>query len=119
MRVPEFLEAFRVVEKPFNSKTGDQFGMFLIPVIKGSFRKFTVVVAPCDHEWKHISVSLPDRCPTWSEMCMIKDLFWDEDETVIQYHPKKSEYVNVHKYCLHLWWHKDIILPPTEFVGPA
>ena len=25
--------------------------------------------------WDHVSVSLADRCPTWAEMCFIKDLF--------------------------------------------
>ena len=54
-------------------------------------------------QWEHVSVSLPNRCPTWGEMCLVKDLFWDEDETVIQFHPKKSAYVNHHEFCLHLW----------------
>ena len=52
---------------------------------------------------EHVSVSLPRRCPTWEEMAMIKDIFWDDEETVIQFHPKKSEYVNVHQFCLHMW----------------
>lgn len=53
--------------------------------------------------WEHVSVSLPDRCPTWEEMCSIKDLFWDEEDVVIQYHPNKSAYINMHPHCLHLW----------------
>ena len=32
-----------------------------------------------------------------------KALFWDEDDCVIQYHPPRSEYVNNHQNCLHLW----------------
>ena len=26
-----------------------------------------------------------------------------QDECVVQFHPPKSEYVNLHPYCLHLW----------------
>lgn len=69
--------------------------------------------------WEHVSVSLPNRCPTWEEMCFIKDLFWDEDETVIQFHPPKKNYVNEHKFCLHLWkpTHFEQRLPPVFTVG--
>ena len=56
-----------------------------------------------ESDWEHVSVSLPDRCPTWEEMCRVKDLFWPPDETVIQFHPRKTRYVNLHPFCLHLW----------------
>lgn len=66
--------------------------------------------------WEHVSVSRQDRCPTWDEMCQVKDLFWDEDDCVIQYHPPKSEYVNNHKYCLHLWRPIGVELPMPESI---
>ena len=25
--------------------------------------------------WEHVSVSLRNRCPTWDEMCLVKDIF--------------------------------------------
>lgn len=59
--------------------------------------------------WEHVSVSVAERnqaqtrCPTWEEMCWIKDQFWDEEDCIIQYHPSKSQYVNVHEFVLHLW----------------
>jgi len=53
--------------------------------------------------WDHVSVSLPDRCPTWDEMCVVTDLFFKDDETVMQLRPPKSCYVNNHPFCLHLW----------------
>ena len=60
-----------------------------------------------DVQWEHVSVHVYDgkRCliPRWDEMCKIKDLFWDEEDVVVQYHPKKSEYINCHEYTLHLW----------------
>lgn len=61
--------------------------------------------------WEHVSVSAQGRCPTWSEMCYIKDLFWDAEETVVQYHPPKSTYVNVHPHCLHLWKQTGVYVP--------
>ena len=53
--------------------------------------------------WEHLSVSMPSRTPTWDMMCRMKDIFWNEDETCIEYHPAKSQYVNMHKHCLHIW----------------
>jgi hypothetical protein len=73
-------------------------GAFTIP-----FESFILhVVASEGMGWEHVSVSLSHRIPNWREMCFIKNLFWDEEDMVIQYHPKKSEYVNRHDNCLHL-----------------
>ena len=68
--------------------------------------------------WEHVSVSLRNRCPTWDEMCLVKDIFWRDDECVVQFHPLKNEYVNLHPYCLHLWKKigEETDLPPKEFV---
>lgn len=70
--------------------------------------------------WDHVSVSLAHRCPTWSEMCRIKNLFFKPEETVVQFHPALSEYVNFHPYTLHLWRNQTTPheLPPSELVGP-
>lgn len=69
-------------------------------------------------DWEHVSVSTRTRCLTWEEMCKIKDLFFNEDETVIQIHPAKKNYVNIHEFCLHLWRSKkdSIPLPPAYLV---
>ena len=40
--------------------------------------------------WEHVSVSYRRRVPTWAEMCKVKDMFWNDEETVVQYHPKKN-----------------------------
>lgn len=53
--------------------------------------------------WAHLSVSSEYGCPVWAEMVWLKDQFWEEEETVIQFHPPKSSYVNVHSNCLHMW----------------
>lgn len=69
--------------------------------------------------WEHVSVSLADRCPTWDEMCFVKDLFFLPEESVMQLHPPESDYVNNHPYCLHLWRPTTaaIPLPPAIYVG--
>lgn len=61
--------------------------------------------------WEHVSVSMPNRSLTWDEMCEIKDLFWEKDEWVVQYHPAESEYVKNHPTCLHLWKPIEAVMP--------
>lgn len=70
--------------------------------------------------WEHVSVSLnKKRCPTWDEMCLVKKMFWDDSDCVVQFHPPKSDYVNNHKFCLHLWRKSDgeMNRPPKWMVG--
>lgn len=76
------------------------------------------IIASWGGGWEHVSVSLKNRCPTWEEMCVVKDIFWEESECVVEFHPPKSEYVDIHPYCLHLWKKigAEYELPPKEFV---
>ena len=70
--------------------------------------------------WDHVSVSPRQKriTPSWDDMCMIKDIFFRDDEAVIQIHPPKSEYVNNVPNCLHLWKsQKNMTLPPSWMVG--
>jgi len=76
-------------------------GVFIITSIKLT-RRLRAIISD-GWEWEHVSVSLHNRCPTWEEMNFVKNLFWDEDDLVVQIHPPKSEYINCHPYCLHLW----------------
>ena len=73
--------------------------------------------------WEHVSVRAcrsngHSRVPTWREMCFVKNLCWSDDETVIQYHPRRSDYINRHPHVLHLWrpLKAEIPMPPLEFV---
>ena len=63
------------------------------------------VIWSYDAGWEHVSVAPYKKniMPSWDDMCKIKDIFWDEDETVVQYHPAKEDYVNNVANCLHLW----------------
>lgn len=90
-------------------------GAFTIP-----FESYELLVIASDgNGWEHVSISLRNRCPNWREMCFIKDLFWDGEDCVIQYHPPKSGYINNHNYTLHLWRpdYIDIPQPPEILVG--
>jgi len=77
------------------------------------------VIASWGGGWDHVSVSLQSRCPTWEEMAWIKDQFFGENETVMQLHPAKSEYVNNHPFCLHMWRPQNAMIPtpPSWMVG--
>jgi len=71
--------------------------------------------------WEHVSVCPIKKhiMPSWEDMCFIKNLFWNEDEAVIEIHPAKSEYVNNMPNCLHLWRcsYKEMVLPPKILIG--
>lgn len=69
--------------------------------------------------WDHVSVSLHNRLPSWDEMNAVKDAFFTPDEVVVQFHPAKSQYVNCHPYCLHLWrpQNQEMPQPPAWMVG--
>ena len=71
--------------------------------------------------WEHVSVAPVKRhkIPTWEQMCAVKDVFFKDDEAVIQIHPPKAEYVNMMTNCLHLWRpiSKQLVLPPSFMVG--
>lgn len=112
------IEKFRLIsfEKRFYGCNGDsKNGCFEIQ-IDGS--KYFIIASNGDG-WEHVSVSNKKHIPSWKVMSKIKDLFFEENETVIQFHPKKSEYVNNSNNCLHLWKpiNKEIELPPTILTG--
>lgn len=122
--LPERLEAGRVTNGRLASYSSwGPYGLFLVQGPCGA--QLRIIASGGDpgdevsEGWEHVSVSLPNRCPNWIEMCFVKVLFWSDDECVVQFHPPKSEYVNNHAYCLHLWRHKTMAfpLPPSHLVG--
>ncbi len=114
--INSFLNKYRVNTGALASMPCDERnGIFRIPyknkmlitAISDGIEEDGSIITP----WEHVSVDARYRkknkvvhtMPTWEEMCYIKDLFWDKDEVVIQYHPAESDYVNLKKNCLHLW----------------
>ena len=79
------------------------------------------IIASWGCGWDHVSVAplKSNYMPTWDDMCAVKDLFFKDDEAVIQIHPPKDEYINNKENCLHLWRRNDadMILPPSWMVG--
>lgn len=71
--------------------------------------------------WEHVSVCPYKRhyTPTWDDMCRVKDMFFRDDEAVVQYHPAKGQYVNNMGNCLHIWKPTSATLPtpPSIMVG--
>lgn len=90
-----------------SSPVGKGYGYFEIPYESATLHVIAVGSKDCLVDWDHVSVSLSDRCPDWFEMSYVKDLFFDPEETVIQFHPPKSKHINISDTCLHLWRHKD------------
>jgi len=76
------------------------------------------IIASDGEGWEHVSVSLKMRTPNWREMCFIKNLFWDNEDCVIQYHPPQKVYINTHSNVLHLWrpTERNIQTPPMILV---
>jgi len=95
------LYRFRKQNHPYTSEDSDgNNGAFFVPTTNC----MTVFAIASDgYGWEHVSVSLKNRCPNWIEMSEVKDLFWDQEDAVFQFHPPKSLYVNQHPHCLHLW----------------
>jgi hypothetical protein len=110
------------------TKTGNLYGIFIF-----LSNKTNIKCIVCDSEaggpnegWEHVSVSasamvddiVQPVTPTWEQMCIVKDLFWEEEECVIQYHPPRSEYVNIATNCLHLWKNvkQEVPRPPQILV---
>ena len=114
----DHIEKFRELTGAYAFKKGDPYGMFFFPYKIGR-PALKVLCGPRGAEWEHISVSLPTRTPFWEEMCYIKKLFFEDEECVLQIHPPKSEYVNNHPFCLHLWRCTNFELPrpPSNLVG--
>lgn len=112
----QFPELRRIRSGPMASATGND-GAFQLQMPNGE-RAFAI--ASIGFGWEHVSVSMPTRTPTWAEMCWVKRLFWQEEDCVVEYHPPKSEYVDIHKFCLHLWrpLDQEMPRPPSWMVGP-
>jgi hypothetical protein len=105
----------------YESHPGNHFGCFELRMNNGG--EVLRIIASESHPivpWDHVSVSTHTRVPTWEEMCFVKELFFEDDEAVMQLHPPKKDYVNHHPHCLHLWrpTHTEIPLPSTLLVAP-
>ena len=67
--------------------------------------KCSVIWSDCEDGMEHVSVSPKKqfRMPSWDDMCVLKEIFFEDEEEAYQIHPKNSQYVNYVENCLHLW----------------
>lgn len=125
--LPAAIEIGRMLTGPYASTAKDGAnGCFIICRERGPKTELRIISSDARGAtleglppWEHVSVSTATRCPTWDEMCRIKDLFWREDECVMQLHPPKAEWISNHEFCLHLWRPVGIAIPtpPGIMVG--
>jgi hypothetical protein len=112
---------FRIRSGPLGSD--DSFGCNGAFLIDGPCGRGLKIMASDGMGWEHVSVSLALKrtkyTPNWDEMCFVKEMFWDNEDCVIQYHPPKSKYVNIAE-VLHLWRPVDLQIPMPDsiMVGP-
>jgi hypothetical protein len=119
--LPANIEPGRITSGPYASTRFDRHGAFRID---GPCGIELVIMSSGPDElygWEHVSVSGKNRPPNWQEMCFVKNLFWEDEECVVQFHPPNSRYVNCHPNCLHLWRNmsEQPALPPMLLVGPS
>ena len=118
------LERYRLkseqVIRYFGSVGDKHNGIFVVPY-GGKGSGGLRVIAASDGGWDHLSVTVADerRCPTWEEMCYVKEQFLGDRAVAMQLHPPAEDNINCHPYCLHIWspWFERIPLPPKEFVA--
>ena len=84
MRDLTYLDSCRVDASWYYGSLGDaKNGAFKVFVGGRSF----FVIASSGGGWEHVSVSpggKKSRCPTWDEMRAIKDMFFEDEEAVMQ-----------------------------------
>lgn len=123
--VPELHRArFPTGHKMYSTAAFGNNGVFIVPH-KG---RQLYCIASDGLGWEHVSVTVRAgkgsrallRMPKWEQMCRIKNLFWMPEDTVLQYHPPESAYVNCHPTCLHLWRPigVEVPVPHPLLVGP-
>lgn len=88
--------------------------------LKGQASTVNATVITSNGEgWEHLSVVLERGLPTWDMMQQLKELFWEPEDCVIQIHAPRSQHVNNHSRCLHLWrcTKYSMPMPETWMVG--
>jgi len=53
--------------------------------------------------WLHVSMSFPDKLPTYEHMKSVKNVFIGRKNKAIQVFAPEDEHVNIHSFVLHLW----------------
>ena len=116
----EAIEQYRVREGGMGSDPSYRNNGAFMVLCPTTWRKLSIIASD-GAGWEHVSVeilNMPYNAPTWGEMNFVKELFWQDEEWVVQFHPAKSSYVNCHPGTLHLWrpLNETMPTPPTNMV---
>ncbi|MGI6648121.1 MAG: DUF7694 domain-containing protein [Bacillota bacterium] len=55
-----------------------------------------------NYQW-HLSISHPNRYPTWDEIRDARDRFVPDHVTMVMFLLSRADYVNTYENCFHLW----------------
>lgn len=94
-------------------------GAFALRLFGIPKQPIAVCIASDGGGWDHVSIQVSTGgTASWEIMCLIKSVFWDDEDCVVQFHPPASQYVNKHPDVLHLWRPQGYAIqtPPKEFV---
>jgi hypothetical protein len=111
-----YRERTQSVLESYGSYGNENAGVFRLPLPIAGVK--CLIIASAGDGWDHVSVSLPDRCPTWAEMDFVKRAFFRPDEVAMQLHVAEKDHINFNPRTLHIWRPHDtpIPLPPKVFV---
>ncbi len=70
---------------------------------KGLLVVFSISKERDDKWWVHISCSYDSHLPSWDDMVYVRDELLGKGTWALQVIPSQEDYVNVHRYCLHMW----------------
>lgn len=115
--IERFRDKSEAVLRHFGGYGNDSCGRFIVTL--GAAPTPLIVIAASDTGWDHVSVSAPNRCPTWNEMEAVKRLFFKDDECAMQLHVPPADHINVNPFVLHLWRPLEAAIPrpPGWMVG--
>lgn len=71
------------------------------------------------HRWLHASLSRRNRTPSYDDVHLVKRIFIGDLLSAYQVFPPRTEHVNIHEHCLHLWAPLDGDPFPEELTGPS
>src|SRR5678816_4354805 len=91
------MERCRVLKGPYASTMKDGCnGAFMVHIKQHRLKVLSSDGTDDEAQgWEHVSVSCPNRTPTWLEMCWIKEQMWEDEEIVFQLHPKTVSYTHL------------------------
>lgn len=81
------------------------------------FNGLHVIVSPARYEgteWLHVSFSRKSRIPDYKDIQLVRKDFIGTDKKSIMVFPNEEHYVNIAKYCLHLWYSAENPIPDFD-----